>query len=346
MGRQKTAVVDTSVVVADADTPGLPGMLEATNTLVAMQANYNEERDLVNQLLGQAQMAEAFAKFSVTVTTSKLAFVKENKLYRALGGKKSGDGHQFSGTWEEFCSLLGRSREQIDEDIRNLKAVGEQALDSMSRMGIGYRELRQFRRLPEDQKTALIEAAKEGDKDSFLELAEDLIAKHSKEKESLTNERDLSRNELAVTKDDLESSRERLAKLTTKLQGRKLVPPTLDAKAAELIAIAHESESTACAWIEGHFKKAIEAALDHDAEHGSNHRAVLSGFIARIEDATDALRLAFALPRIKTGEDDPFGELPDDFLEKQGVTMPKPINVDAAGKLFDPAKVGGKHAAN
>ncbi|MGV8638395.1 hypothetical protein ACV35T_02585, partial [Pseudomonas aeruginosa] len=41
-----------------------------------------EERDLVNQLLGQAQMADAFAKFSVTVTTSKLAFVKENKLYR------------------------------------------------------------------------------------------------------------------------------------------------------------------------------------------------------------------------------------------------------------------------
>lgn len=48
-----------------------------------------EERDLVNQLLGQAQMADAFAKFSVTVTTSKLAFVKENKLYKALKGKKS-----------------------------------------------------------------------------------------------------------------------------------------------------------------------------------------------------------------------------------------------------------------
>ncbi|WP_243729805.1 hypothetical protein, partial [Pseudomonas aeruginosa] len=145
----------------------------------------HEERDLVNQLLGQAQMADAFAKFSVTVTTSKLAFVKENKLYRALQGKKTGDGHQFSGTWEEFCSLLGRSREQIDEDIRNLRALGEEALESMSRMGIGYRELRQYRKLPDDQKTALIEVAKTGDKEAFVDLAEEMIAKHSKEKEEL-----------------------------------------------------------------------------------------------------------------------------------------------------------------
>lgn len=43
----------------------------------------------------------------------------------------------------------------------------------MSRMGIGYRELRQYRRLPDDQKQALIEVAKTGDKEGFVELAED-----------------------------------------------------------------------------------------------------------------------------------------------------------------------------
>lgn len=140
-----------------------------------MASDLGEERDLVNQLLGQAQMADAFAKFSVTVTTSKLNFVKENKLYRALQGKRTGDGHQFSGTWEEFCSLLGRSREQVDEDIRNLRALGEEALESMSRMGIGYRELRQWRRLPEDARSALIEAVKQGNKDAVEYLAEELI---------------------------------------------------------------------------------------------------------------------------------------------------------------------------
>jgi len=146
----------------------------------------NEERDLLNQLLGQAQMAESFAKFSLTVSTSKLAFVKENKLYRALQGKRTADGQQFSGTWDDFCSLLGRSRQQVDEDIANLRCLGEEALDSMSRMGIGYREMRQYRRLPEDQQAALIEVAKTGDKDAFIELAEEVITKHAKEKAELT----------------------------------------------------------------------------------------------------------------------------------------------------------------
>ncbi|WP_236212992.1 hypothetical protein [Metapseudomonas otitidis] len=157
----------------------------ALSMLGSIAQGIQDERDLVNQLLGQAQMADAFAKFSVTVTSSKLAYVKENKLYRALAGKSSGNGYQLQGTWEEFCGLLGISREKADLDIQNLRAFGEEALESMSRMGIGYRELRQYRRLPEDQKSALIEVAKTGDKESFVELAEEIISKHSAEKADL-----------------------------------------------------------------------------------------------------------------------------------------------------------------
>ncbi|WP_338734737.1 hypothetical protein V8954_23570 [Klebsiella michiganensis] len=175
--------------------------LEATQNLMAtVSSQMNDERDLLNQLLGQAQMADAFAQFSLTVSTSKMAYVKENKLYRALSGRKTADGQQFSGTWDEFCSLLGRSRQQIDEDILNLRTLGEEALESMSRMGIGYRELRQFRRLPEDQKSALIEVAKEGDKTALLELAEEMIAKHAREKEELKTDLEISRQMLAEKK--------------------------------------------------------------------------------------------------------------------------------------------------
>ena len=161
---------------------------DAMNTITTIQSVYNEERDLVNQLLGQAQMADAFGKFSQTVWASKLNFVKENKLYRNLSGKKTPNGLELKGTWEEFCSLLGVSDEKANQDIANLKSFGEEALESMSRMGIGYRELRQYRKLPEDQKTALIEVAKAGDKESLVELAEEFIAKNNKEKEQLKKE--------------------------------------------------------------------------------------------------------------------------------------------------------------
>ena len=160
----------------------------AAQQLGQLQASYNAERDLVNQLLGQAQMADAISKLTATVAVSKMAYVKETKLYQQLAGTKDRDGRGLNGTWEEFCKLLGTSAPKVNEDIANLQAFGEDALESMSRMGIGYRDLRQFRKLDSDQRTALIEAAKDGDKDTLLELAEDLISKHVKEKSDLESQ--------------------------------------------------------------------------------------------------------------------------------------------------------------
>ncbi|OCG16911.1 hypothetical protein [Gilliamella sp. WF3-4] len=186
------------------------GINEVMNTMTTIQSEYSEDRDLVNQLLGQAQMADAFEKFSQTVWASKLNFVKENKLYRNLSGKKTPNGLELKGTWEEFCSLLGVSDEKANQDIANLKSFGEEALESMSRMGIGYRELRQYRKLPEDQKTALIEVAKAGDKEALVELAEEFIAKNAKEKEQLKKENsDLQADYKALSKRNADVAKEK-----------------------------------------------------------------------------------------------------------------------------------------
>ncbi|HHK4736405.1 hypothetical protein [Pseudomonas aeruginosa] len=148
-----------------------------------------EERDLVNQILGQVQMARSIARFADVVSLSKLSHIKETKLYRALQGKKvlDPDGNEIAdvGTWDGFCQALGLSRSKVDEDLTNLNTFGEEALKQLSAIGAGYRELRQYRKLPDDQKTALIEVAKTGDKEAFVDLAEEMIAKHSKEKEEL-----------------------------------------------------------------------------------------------------------------------------------------------------------------
>lgn len=188
MGRTATKPQEpvTDVVL----NPTAVATIEATQDALAVMAqSYAKERDLLNQLLGQAQMADSFAKFSKTVFTSKLAFVKENKLYQALKGNKGENGIQFSGTWEEFCNALGWTPQHANDAIASLNAFGEEALESMNRMGIGYRELRQYRKLPEDQKQALLEVAKAGDKGEFLDLAEELIAKHAKEKKEAEDTR-------------------------------------------------------------------------------------------------------------------------------------------------------------
>lgn len=164
----------------------------AAQQLGQLQASYSEERDLLNQLMGQIQMADAMSKLTTVVSLSKLAHIKETKLYRAFSGKSgiAGDGSKIAdvGTWEGFCLAIGTTRQKVDEDILNLRVFGEDALDGLTQIGAGYRELRQYRKLPSDQRTALIEAAKDGDKDTLLELAEDLISKHVKEKSDLESQ--------------------------------------------------------------------------------------------------------------------------------------------------------------
>ncbi|OLF53774.1 hypothetical protein [Pseudomonas chlororaphis] len=292
----------TKIQPAEAvDLPALNGeMLTASqNSMATMQASHSEERDMVNQLLGQAQMAGAFEEFSRTVRTSKLAFVKENKLYRAIAGRKSPHGAEImTGSWEEFCALLGRSVDQVDRDISNLRAFGEEALDSMSRMGIGYREMRQYRRLPEDQKTALIEVAKTGDKDAFVDLAEEIIAKHAKEKEELTQRLDETNadyeaqsevmarktTELDKTKQELEKTRKRLKSMPANEVAKEL--------RQEVAAVAYEAEAN----ILGSLREGFAKLEEHAAESGEDHRTFKAGLIRQLEITLAAVRSEFHLP--------------------------------------------------
>ena len=236
----------------------------AVDGLAQLQASYGQERDLVNQLLGQAQMAGAFEEFSRTVRTSKLAYVKEHKLYRSIAGAASPHGaEKLSGTWEEFCRLLGRSVDQVDRDIANVQAFGEQALESMSAMGIGYRELRQYRKLPEDQKQALIEVAKAGDKEGFVELAEEIIAKHAKEKEALATRVAEAQATLEAKDRVLQTRAELIGKLEEQVAGKFKPLPGSEARTAQEQALLKElDEGTSSAFLSMHRTfKAADAAL-------------------------------------------------------------------------------------
>lgn len=272
--------------------------LEATQNLMStVSSQMNDERDLLNQLLGQAQMADAFAQFSLTVSTSKMAYVKENKLYRALSGRKTADGQQFSGTWDEFCSLLGRSRQQIDEDILNLRTLGEEALESMSRMGIGYRELRQFRRLPEDQKSALIEVAKDGDKNALLDLAEEMIAKHAREKEELKTDLEISRQMLAEKKEELGTMRNEKEELKSRLVRRS----TTETPDEEGVALETEVTGFKSGVLSAFFdlKSGFNALTEHTERTGINHTGMMAGLLDDLQAQFEELRQEFSLPEAR-----------------------------------------------
>ncbi|HHY0852356.1 TPA: hypothetical protein ACVXQU_003680 [Raoultella ornithinolytica] len=272
--------------------------LEATqNLMAAVSGQMNDERDLLNQLLGQAQMADAFAKFSKTVFISKLAFVKENKLYQSLSNKTSEDGLQYKGTWEEFCNLLGWVPQHANEAIANLTSFGEEALESMSRMGIGYRELRQFRRLPEDQKSALIEVAKEGDKTALLELAEEMIAKHAREKEELKTDLEISRQMLAEKKEQLSLSRNETEELRTKLIRRTSTEtPDEEGKALEVEGVGLKNAVLSEII---NLQRNFEALSSHTEQTGIDHIQIMAATLDDIESRIIDLRNRFNMPQYR-----------------------------------------------
>lgn len=254
--------------------------------LAAIQAGYSEDRDLANQMLGQIQMSRAISKFTDVVSLQKLKYIKENKSYRALSGQKGIDRHGSEitdvGTWAGFCAALGVSASKVDEDLTNLQIFGEDALAQLTQAGAGYRELRQYRKLPEDQKQALIEVAKAGDKESFVELAEEIIAKHAKEKETMAAELQDVRDQvedLAASKKMVETSLAEARK-----QARQFAQATPDEQAQDLRGKVQDLTLGLEAALMGELRDGLEQLAAHGEDAGLDQRAWIKGQLGLMLD--------------------------------------------------------------
>lgn len=315
MGRKKNPPI-----TLEQDAMLNPDLTNTQNLMATIQRDLNGERDLLNQLLGQAQIAGAFEQFSRTVRISKLAYVKENKLYRETKGMKTRTGSEcLEGTWEEFCNLLGMSVDKADMDIANLRAFGEEALESMSRMGIGYRELRQYRKLPEDQQLELIEVAKEGDKAALIDLAEELIAKHIKEKEALNNELKNTKTDLDISRQTVAEKKELVSKLITEKESldlklrQRVAREKPDEESDRLIQEIDSFVSIVTNVELANIENGFNSLLENSERTGKQHAHYMIGALNTIEAKLKHLRGNFNLPEYQ-----PYDPKPDWIKEAEG----------------------------
>lgn len=161
--------------------------VKKSQALAAATNAITESQLLLSEKVG-AIKATSFIKKLVTVTEIKmLAEIKESKEYNNLRVLDVDGNWRHVTTWEDFCKALGQSREHLDENIRNLSMFGEDFLETSQRMGVGYRDLRKLRKLPDEDREVIIngEAVKAEDKDSLIELIEDMSVKHAKQKATL-----------------------------------------------------------------------------------------------------------------------------------------------------------------
>lgn len=191
---------------------------------------------LLSEKVGALKAFE-FTKKLLTVSTIKmLAEIKESQEYKGLKTVSQDGGLLTVSTWEEFCQSIGISRQKVDLDIQNLATFGEDFLETSQRMGVGYRDLRKLRKLPEEDREVIIngEAVKAEDKDSLIELIEDMSVKHAKQKEKLENKvKELEKENKAKDavirqkQDTIDSKNDEIIKMDEKL-ALKLTAPAHD----------------------------------------------------------------------------------------------------------------------
>ena len=197
-----------------------------------------EARDFMNRMMGHVEMLRAFADFANVSSLAKLAEIKKNKLYLQLKGSKAydRDGNLIANvsTWEGFCRALGMSHKKVDEDIRNFNAFGEEALERLNQLGIGYRNMRRLRQIPDEDRIAIIEGEQieVGDKEQIVELIEQMSAKHAREKKELTDKVGHLESERQVDQRLLEDKEKKLNELERELR-RDLTPDQAAKKRAE-----------------------------------------------------------------------------------------------------------------
>ncbi|MCB1872009.1 MAG: hypothetical protein KDI49_08390 [Gammaproteobacteria bacterium] len=162
------------------------------NKSAEFASTYDEDRDLVNRFIGRGQILGAFKKIADVTSIMDWKRMKDSKAYQSLSSNpvvsRSTQKLVTVTTWASFCThVIGVSRERADQQILNLEAFGADALDTMNKAGLGYRDFRKLRKLPEGDQQAIIGEVEVsvGDKEAIIALIDDLSIKHRKEKEKL-----------------------------------------------------------------------------------------------------------------------------------------------------------------
>lgn len=217
----------------------------------------------------------------------------------------SGNHRQVS-TLDDFCSALGFSRQKIDEDISNLYKLGEDFLETSQRLGLGYREMRKLRQLPEEARAEIVDAdySDSTDKEELIEKIEDLTAQHAKEKEALQAQLKRKSDDYDAQAKVLTTKNERINHLDLELakKTKAIETQTPEQRGGVLregaAAISYKAEAV----LRGQVWTAFEALTAHTEATGIDHKQFMSGVLAEYQLILSELKERFGLDDTPSGE--------------------------------------------
>ncbi|HHT7674986.1 TPA: hypothetical protein ACT2D5_001810, partial [Pasteurella multocida] len=267
-------------------------------------------------------MIKAFSFVEKLLTVGTLKILRELKISKKYKGLSyiDQDGKVLTvGSWEQYCKACGLSVNKVDEDLQNLNAFGENFLEESQRLGLGYRDLRKLRKLPEEARAEIVEAdySETADKEDLIEKIEELTVKHAKEKESLEAQLKTAKDNYTAQARVLDNKNKRIDQLDAELEKKKQYINTLtpDEKGGVLRKETSQLVYGSEAILRGQVWKAFETLDAHSQESGIDHKQFMVGTLAEIELVINELRTAFNLPQMADGSNVPEWDRPD-FVPK------------------------------
>lgn len=284
--------------------------IEQSQNAVALAAKQlTQDKAQAHELIGMIKAFD-FTQKLVTVTTLKaINEIKQSKQYKGLDILNPQGKLVTVTTFRDFCEALGFSVEKIDQDLLNLNTLGENFLETSQRLGLGYRDLRKLRKLPEDARAEIVEAdySETADKEDLIEKIEELTVKHAKEKESLEAQLKTAKDNYTAQARVLDNKNKRIDQLDAELEKKKQYINTLtpDEKGGVLRKETSQLVYGAEAILRGQVWKAFETLDAHTQESGIDHKQFMTGVLAEIELVINELRTTFNLPQFADGDNTP-----------------------------------------
>ncbi|HPE80992.1 MAG TPA: hypothetical protein PKZ35_13425 [Gammaproteobacteria bacterium] len=238
-----------ATAVADLDDAKIQVATE--NAAAVARSGYSTARDTANQLLARSQLMNGLARVLDATRLAEIKRLKDEGHWKCLVKQnlQLPDGRWINiEGWESFCTeILGYSKSKIEEDLQNLEAFGNNALDAMQLAGIGIRDRRALRKLPDDDLQALrgeIEG-NAGNPDAILATVQEVLAVRRKQEATLESRVAGLQEEVDRKKEEIDrmaaDNREKINKLADALDRWEALSP--DERAVELARDLEEATS-------------------------------------------------------------------------------------------------------
>ncbi|MDU6258448.1 MAG: hypothetical protein E6613_02060 [Haemophilus parainfluenzae] len=267
------------------------------------------------EVMGTLKAFNFVQKLLTVGSLKKLQEIKETKKYKGLSVVDDSGNLLTVGNFADFCKACGLSDKKVYEDLQNLNYFGEEFMETSQRLGLGYREMRKLRQLPEEARAEIVDAdySDTTDKEELIEKIEDLTAQHAKEKEALQAQLKRKSDDYEAQAKVLATKNERINHLDLELakKTKAIETQTPEQRGGvlreEAAAISYKAEAV----LRGQVFQAFEALTAHTQETGVDHKQFMSGVLAEYQLILSELKEHFNLDDEPSGSNIPEWARPD-----------------------------------